>query len=134
MKTEREYVIEYALSLPLTSVDNPFSDDFDTTVLRHSDTGKWFGIIMNISRCKVGLEGEGRIDVMNLKCKPEETFEAREMCEAIVPAYHMNKKHWISLVFNNSISKELMEALIDNSYELTRKKSRINKRNNTKSI
>lgn len=121
MKTEREYVIEYAKGLPLTSVDNPFSDDFDTTVLRHSDTGKWFGIIMNISKHRVGLEGEGKIDVMNLKCKPEETFEAREMCESIVPAYHMNKKHWISLIFNGTIPKELMEALIDNSYELTKK-------------
>ncbi len=121
MKTEREYVIEYALNLPLTKVDNPFSEDFDTTVLRHSDTGKWFGIIMNISRQKVGLEGEGKIDVMNLKCKPEEAFDAREMCEAIIPAYHMNKKHWISLIFDNSIPKELMEALIDNSYELTKR-------------
>ena len=77
---------------------------------------------MNISRCKVGLEGEGKIDVMNLKCKPEETFEAREMCEAIVPAYHMNKKHWNQLNLYGNLPDDLVQALIQHSYDEVVKK------------
>ena len=63
MSNEREKVIEYALSLPNTGADNPFEGDFDTTVLRHKDTGKWFGIIMNISGDKVGVYLYGKRNV-----------------------------------------------------------------------
>lgn len=124
MSNEREKVIEYALSLPNTGADNPFEGDFDTTVLRHKDTGKWFGIIMNISGDKVGLDGGKRVDVMNVKCKPEDTFTAREMSVGIVPAYHMNKKHWISIILNGSVEFELVSALLESSYDLTNRKIR----------
>ena len=124
MKNERKSVIEYALSLPNTGADNPFEGDFDTTVLRHTDTGKWFGIIMNISGDKVGLSPNIRVDVMNVKCEPEDTFTAREMSCGIVPAYHMNKKHWISIILNGSVERELTEALLEASYDLTSKKTR----------
>lgn len=122
--SEREKIIEYATSLPCASADNPFEEDFDTTVLRHSDTGKWFGIIMNVCGNRVGLSEDIRIDVINLKCAPEDCFIAREMYDAIIPAYHMNKKHWISVILNGTVPFELISALIDNSYELTNKKGR----------
>jgi len=128
MSNEREKVIEYALSLPNTGADNPFEGDFDTTVLRHKDTGKWFGIIMNISGNRVGLDEDIRVDVLNVKCKPEDTFTAREMSCGIVPAYHMNKKHWISIILNGSVELELTSALLESSYDLTNKNKRGSKK------
>ncbi|MBQ9703009.1 MAG: MmcQ/YjbR family DNA-binding protein [Clostridia bacterium] len=104
-----------------TSV-KPFTDDFDTTVLRHADTGKWFGLIMNVSGNKVGLSPDIKVDVMNVKCKPEDTFTARELSSSIIPAYHMNKKHWISIILNGTVELELSEALLENSYELTKRR------------
>ena len=124
MNKERENIINFALSLEGAMADNPFPEDFDTTVLRHADTGKWFGIIMNISGNKVGLSPDIKVDVMNVKCKPEDTFTAREISSGILPAYHMNKKHWISILLNGTVEKELTEALLENSYELTKKKRR----------
>ena len=124
MNKERENIINFALSLEGAMADKPFPEDFDTTVLRHEDTGKWFGIIMNISGNKVGLSPEIKVDVMNVKCKPEDTFTAREISSGILPAYHMNKKHWISILLNGTVEKELTEALLENSYELTKKKRR----------
>lgn len=124
MSDERKRVIEYAQSLPMAGADNPFEGDFDTTVLRHTDTGKWFGIIMNISGDKVGLDADVRVDVINVKCKPEDTFTARELSCGIVPAYHMNKKHWISIILNGSVERELTEALLEASYDLTNRKIR----------
>ena len=124
MNKERENIINFALSLEGAMADKPFPDDFDTTVLRHADTGKWFGIIMNISGNKVGLSPDIKVDVMNVKCKPEDTFTAREISSGILPAYHMNKKHWISILLNGTVEKELTEALLENSYELTKKKRR----------
>ena len=124
MNKERENIINFALSLEGAMADKPFPEDFDTTVLRHADTGKWFGIIMNISGNKVGLSPDIKVDVMNVKCKPEDTFTAREISSGILPAYHMNKKHWISILLNGTVEKELTEALLENSYELTKRRKR----------
>ena len=124
MNKERENTINFALSLEGAMADKPFPEDFDTTVLRHADTGKWFGIIMHISGNKVGLSPDIKVDVMNVKCKPEDTFTAREISSGILPAYHMNKKHWISILLNGTVEPQLTEALLENSYELTKKKRR----------
>ncbi len=122
MNKERENIIDYALTLKGAKADKPFTDDFDTTVLRHADTGKWFGLIMNVSGNKVGLSPDIKVDVMNVKCKPEDTFTARELSSSIIPAYHMNKKHWISIILNGTVELELSEALLENSYELTKRR------------
>ena len=122
MNNERKSIIEYALSLPCTGADNPFEGDFDTTVLRHTDTGKWFGIIMNICGNKVGLDSDIRVDVLNVKCKPEDTFTAREISSGIIPAYHMNKKHWLTILLDGSVPNEQIAQILNISYELTKKR------------
>lgn len=124
MNKKRENIINFALSLEGAMADKPFPEDFDTTVLRHADTGKWFGIIMHISGNKVGLSPDIKVDVMNVKCKPEDTFTAREISSGILPAYHMNKKHWISILLNGMVERELTEALLENSYDLTKRRKR----------
>ncbi|MDB4652996.1 MmcQ/YjbR family DNA-binding protein, partial [Akkermansiaceae bacterium] len=55
---------------------------------------------------------------MNLKCDPERALELRDDYEAIIPGYHMNKKHWNTLVLDGSLSGELVGGLIDHSYDL----------------
>jgi len=55
---------------------------------------------------------------INLKCDPERAEELREDHEGITPGYHMNKKHWNSVVVGGSVSLELMHELIDHSYDL----------------
>ena len=125
MKTEREKITDFALTLPGAVLDKPFEDDFDTTVFRHGEGGKWFGLVMNVEKSRVGLRGEGKIDVLNLKCDPEESFIVREMYEGIIPAYHMNKRHWISVLLGGSVPMDFTERLIEKSYDLTDKKRKI---------
>ena len=55
---------------------------------------------------------------INLKCDPERAEELREDHDGITPGYHMNKKHWNSVVLGGSVSLELMRELVDHSYEL----------------
>lgn len=57
-------------------------------------------------------------ELINLKCDPERAVLLREEYDAIIPGYHMNKKHWNSLVMNGSLSDTLIHELIDHSYEL----------------
>ena len=55
---------------------------------------------------------------VNLKCDPERALELRERYEAIQPGYHMNKKHWNTVLLDGSIPEDLVCELIDHSYEL----------------
>ena len=119
---QREEALAFALTLPYAVADKPFEEDFDTTVLRHGAGGKWFGLIMNIPKKRVGIEEDGMVDVLNLKIDPEESYVVREMFEGIIPAYHMNKRHWISVILNDTVPMEFCEILIQKSYDLTRKK------------
>lgn len=55
---------------------------------------------------------------VNLKCDPEKVVELREKYSAVQPGYHMNKKHWNTVVFDGSVSEKLLKQWIDHSYEL----------------
>lgn len=55
---------------------------------------------------------------MNLKCDPDDALALRAQHQAIIPGYHMNKRHWITLVLDGSLTGELVAELIDHSYGL----------------
>ena len=55
---------------------------------------------------------------LNLKCDPERSLELRDAWEAITPGYHMNKKHWNTLLLDGSVPAGLVRELIDHSYDL----------------
>lgn len=55
---------------------------------------------------------------INLKCDPEKAFELREEYEAVQPGYHMNKKHWNTIIIDGSIPTRKIYGWIDDSYNL----------------
>ncbi|MFD2530411.1 MmcQ/YjbR family DNA-binding protein [Polaribacter marinaquae] len=56
---------------------------------------------------------------MNVKCNPEKALELRGNYEGINPGFHMNKKHWNTVLINNSdVSDDLAKDLINHSYDL----------------
>lgn len=57
-------------------------------------------------------------DGINLKCDPEKAVELREKYEGIQPGYHMNKKHWNTVLVDGSVPDKLILELVDHSYEL----------------
>ena len=54
----------------------------------------------------------------NIKCDPEKAIELREHYPCVIPAYHMNKKHWVTVIADGSASNKLMEEWINDSYNL----------------
>jgi predicted DNA-binding protein (MmcQ/YjbR family) len=58
------------------------------------------------------------IATMNLKCDPEEAMALRDIFEAVIPGYHMNKAHWNTVILDGSIPPGEIERMIDNSYAL----------------
>lgn len=109
-----------------TSPDYPFEKDFETAVLRHSDTRKWYAIVMRVSRRKFGFESDEVIDVVNLKL-PTEMFGSFREVDGVYPAYHMNKLHWISLLLPDA-PKDVISFLTNASFAATKTKIKSRKK------
>ena len=93
---------------------------YDTT-FKHKDNKKWFALIMSIPYEKLKIEKSGMVDIINVKTIPEMIGGLRKE-EGILPAYHMNKEHWITILLDGTVSKNQICDLIDLSFELTSKK------------
>lgn len=90
------------------------------TTFKHSNNKKWFALIADVSYEKLKIQKEGIVDVINLKNIPEMIGSLRKD-NGILPAYHMNKEHWITILLDGSVPKQKIYDLIDISYELTSK-------------
>lgn len=112
----KEKVIEYSLTLSGASCDSPFGHDGESVVLRHSDSGKWFGLIME-------LNGEY---ILNLKCEPMNADFLRSVYKGVTAAYHMNKTHWNTVYLNSDVPEDEIKRMIDDSFCLTKSKRRKN--------
>lgn len=58
----------------------------------------------------------------NVKCDPEKAIELREQYSCVLPGYHMNKKHWNTIIADGSVPDKLLKEWIDHSYELVVKR------------
>ena len=97
---------EYCIQKPHVTEHFPF--DNETLVFKVS--GKIFALV-NINS----------FQFVNLKCDPERSIELREQYHAIRPAYHMNKKHWNTVMMGEGLSRAQCEEMIRHSYELVAK-------------
>src|ERR1700741_758311 len=102
-----ESLREYCLSKPGAEETLPFGPD--TLVFKVG--GKAFLL--------VGLDSEDLR--FNVKCDPDKAIELREEHSCVLPGYHMNKKHWNTIVIDNTLNKKQLKELIDHSYELVSK-------------
>lgn len=117
--TKQEY-LSHCLDAFGTPPDYPFDEDFETAVLRHTDTRKWYAIVMKVSRRKFGMNSDEVIDVVNLKL-PMEMFGSFGAADGVYPAYHMNKLHWISVLLPDAPA-DLTQFLTSVSFEATKQK------------
>ena len=103
-------VEDYILSMPNARLDYPFGED--VAVYKTGD--KMFALIR---------EGKDPVQV-SLKCDPELSKVLREKYDEIMPGYHLNKKHWNTLVLAGQLEWEEVQGLIRHSYELVAAASR----------
>ncbi len=119
----REDLNNYISEKYNTPPDYPWIKYPGYTVYRHNSNKKWFAVMMNIPKSKLGLEGNDEIDVINLKCDPL-MVGSLSLDEGIFPAYHMNKAYWISVLLDGSVDNDKLKWLLDLSFDLTRKPKR----------
>lgn len=103
--------------------ENPWKKYPNDVVFRHKDNQKWFALIMNISKSKLGLFSNEMIDVLNVKCDPILIGTLRNE-KGVYPAYHMNKENWLTLALDGSIKDDQLKWLLDQSFQLTASKKK----------
>ena len=108
-------------------VKNKYGDELEflwekspkNAVVRRKSTKKWYAAILTLSKRKLNLNSDEIIEVINLHNSPEEIEKLIDN-KKYFPAYHMNKKHWISIVLDKNIKLETIKELIDISYSLVK--------------
>ena len=90
-------------------------------VFRHQSNQKWFATILEVPRAKLGLQGEGILEIVNLKCDPVLVGSLRSE-PGFFPAYHMNKENWISVALDGSVPDSKIKMLLDFSYDATNRR------------
>lgn len=114
--TERKEVIAYCLSFADVYEDYPFHDP-NWCVIRHKASNKVFAWIFH----------RNEHIWVNVKCDPQWRDLWRQAFEAVVPAYHLNKEHWNSIILDGSVPVQDIERMIAESYDLTKPKPAANK-------
>lgn len=92
-------------------------------VLRCNENKKWYAVLMNVENAKLGFDGGGKTDVMAVKCDPQ----ARDILlheTGVIPAYHMNKEHWICVLLSGTVRRKLAFGLLEESFDLVKPKVR----------
>lgn len=89
----------------------------DNAVLRRKDTSKWYAAILTVAKNKLGLTGSEKIEVIDLRILPDE-LQALIDNKKYFPGYHMNKKHWLTIILDGSVPLEEIYSRIKDSYKL----------------
>ena len=93
-------------------------DDFSGGVFKNPNNGKWYAIVMAINAQKVDKKLTGEVDVINIKLNPDKIKELHKE-KGFYPAYHMNKKNWISILLNDTVPDKVLLDLLAESHAFT---------------
>jgi predicted DNA-binding protein (MmcQ/YjbR family) len=99
-----ETAMETAAQLPAVTHEHPFGPEWDV-----------FKVVGKVFLLATEMPGE---PVVTLKCEPEHSKALQQQYEELVPGYHMNKRHWLTIRAGDAATRELVEELVCNSYEL----------------
>lgn len=121
----RDDVLQYAAEHYGTTAEHLWLTAPRYAVLRHEDNNKWYAIIMDVPREKLGLSGNGYVDILDIKSDPIMTGSLL-LEKGILPAYHMRRGNWISVLLDGSVERDMVFSLIDMSFDITAsRKSRV---------
>ncbi len=95
----------------------------DYGVFKNPDNNKWYGVMMNIDRKKLDREKSGEVEILNIKLDETEIQNLLKE-NGFYPAYHMNKKSWITIVLDETIEDKKIMELIKESHQYTVKRQK----------
>jgi len=121
--TQRDRIIQHIQDTYGAEAEYLWADIPDCAVFRHPGSKKWFGIIMNVLSNRLGLDGDEPVDIINVKCGP--ILAGSLLAETgFLPAYHMNKSNWITILLDGSVPDKQITPLLELSYDSVAPKRR----------
>lgn len=112
----REEIFDYVKKQYGTLPEYLWRSSPDSAVLRHKN-GKWYAVIMNVEKSQLGLDGNGTVEIMDVKCDPGMTGIIIQ-AYGFLPGYHMNKQHWITILLDGTVGESKILDFLDLSYDL----------------
>ena len=112
-------IFDYIKKKYKVSPEYPWRKYRSNAVFRHTDSTKWFALVMDVSADKLGLSGTDLIPVINLKIDDMFFRDMLIKQDGVMPAYHMNKMHWITVLLNGTVDEKQVFELIDASFMAT---------------
>ena len=103
-----------------TEPEAPWEDSPDAYTFKTAKRNKWYALFMTIPYKSLGLVAKGTLGVVNIKLPPEKVLDLIDRVH-FYPAYHMNKKHWITIVLDKEVDEPLVQQLLEESYGLVEK-------------
>ncbi len=91
----------------------------DNAVWRREDSEKWYGALLTVSRRKLGVDSDETVEIIDLRSAPE-VLDSLIDNEHYFPGWHMNKKHWYTIILDESVPLEEICRRIDESYLLAK--------------
>lgn len=119
MTVTRQDLFEFARREFGTMPEYPWARTPNFGVLRHGHNKKWYAVVMDLPRATLGLDGDGIIDAVNVKCNPVLIGILRN-APGYRRAYHMNKEHWITIVLDGSAPADEIFNLVRESFNMTK--------------
>ena len=110
-------IIEYARKNYGDEVEYLWEKFPDNAVLRRRDTKKWYAAILTVPYCKFGIEKEGTVEVIDMRMDPDE-LERTVDDKTYFRGWHMNKKHWVTMLLDGSAPLEEIIRRLNESYNL----------------
>lgn len=92
----------------------------DCAIWRRADNRKWYGLLLTVAENKLGLASESVVEAIDLRIDPDD-MEKTVDGKTFFHGYHMNKKHWITVILDGSVDIEIIYKMIDRSYSLAKK-------------
>ena len=112
-------VIEYAREKYGDELEFLWKKYPDAAVLRRKDNKKWYALFMTIPKAKLGLDISESAEIIDVRFDVDE-LPKKVDGERYFPGYHMNKKHWLTMLLDGSVPIEEILTYIDESYKLAK--------------
>ena len=121
--SQRECITQYIQDTYGTEAEYLWADSPGNAIFRHPVSKKWYAAMMRVLPEKLGLTGAEALDVMDIKCSTI-MIGSLLSTKGFLPAYHMNKNHWISIILDGSVPDKEIMPLLELSYDSTAPKRR----------
>jgi len=112
-------IIDYCESKYSTPPEYLWEKFPNNAIFRRKDNKKWYAAILTVKKDKLGFNTIEEVEVIDIRCDNVENTVDNKI---FFPGYHMNKKHWITILLDGTVDINIIQNMVDKSFELAKKK------------